>query len=852
MQQKAKVKDEWECKEWLLPPKELPNEANPYQHHKLSSDSEIRLVTIKPGTWRDPISCTLSCHSLDFLPLTEYSALSYAWGSPGVTDMILLEGRSWPVTVNLANALYFLRDPIKPVRMWIDALCIDQSDLKERGKQVQLMKEIYSSGTQVVVYLGDGKNHRPKRLADQQINGGVPVWANFHNNGLDEAHIEDFWEALTTFINSSSMANSSNRHLPRLRRRPLSSTFHMFCLLRILGDEALTWKLVDTMGKISDTSIDPLGTLIENLRKTLLNPWWQRIWVVQEMIVSRVAVVRCGTVKCPWEIFILAASAISRPSFDMFALFHPDSAKVLQYFCRQVLSFRDLRNQWQKNLGAPMLTLLQDFSARRATDERDKVFALLGLSLPAQRFLVQTSYEDTVADVYRATAVELIRRSQSLDIWRGDLARKNRRDLSSWVPDWSAVYDEADRRRAQFADGEKGRRKAVWKLTVVKSEGEYWKFVAEGMTLLLHWINEKPKERKLPERLQEVFKSYRQALEADGLRLYRKWEATALITTVERIQELCCKLESHCSWRIDFGDLSKDPSICAFGRSATFYREVKAQLSTPFEERRDDLSFGKETGDWLDRMRVGYDTVIFHTPESDNAIFTGFKWYDKDVRRRNFLSMESVPRGTVAHVGDRLFSWDDRSSAFSTISKWVSYYERMPGYQKIKMAKTLLGGASFAKPRRDIADIDIVGGEGERITDALLLEWLDHILQREDFQNDTRMKPFNEALVLATAGRVMFTLKDSTLGLGPASMAVGDEVKMLPGARSPIMLRFLLAEHGDALEGPAYTVVGDCYLDSPSSDSREKPLKPWPGWLPETMLPSELKGFWERRRIYLF
>ncbi|KAK0663025.1 heterokaryon incompatibility protein-domain-containing protein [Cercophora samala] len=854
MQQTAPPTNEWTGKELMLKIKEAPDENNPYYYHKLSGENEIRLVTIKPGKWTDPISCELSCHSLgvENEDVTEYSTLSYAWGSPRITENVTLEGRPWPVTVNLANALLFLRDHEKPVKMWIDALCIDQSNLKERGKQVQLMKEIYSGGTHVIVYLGDGKNHRPKRLVEQRRGSRAPARLSFHNDERDRVHLENFWDALSASAMPSFPAT-----------QPLSSTYHLFCLLRVLGDEVFTSNLVDRMRKMTgmNPSYDPLGALVESLRYMLLNPWWQRIWVVQEMIVSRMAVVRCGPVTCPWDMFISAASSLSSSSFNMSTIFRADSAKVLQYFCRQVLSFRDLRNEWKRNLGAPMLTLLQDFSARRATDERDKVFALLGLASHSQRFLALASYEDTVADVYQATAVEVIRQSHSLDIWRGDLARKNRRDLASWVPDWSAVYEEGDRQRAQKYDIGKGEHQSLWKLTVVKSEGEYWKFVAEGMTRLLHWINENPQDRKLPERMNVEFDSYRRLLETVSLECYRKREATILINTVERIKELCVTLRAHCSLPISYEDLAKHPFISAFGRSVAFYREVKSKselLSDMASGLRDDHSFGTDAAAWLDRLVIWHE-MAFWMHKSGVAIHHPFRWdpekarrHPDERRRKSFFSIESILYGVVTHVGDRLFSWDDRYSAFTTISKWASYCERMPGFHKVKMAKTLLGGASFATPRQSTVEVDVLEDESHRDMKALLLEWLDHVLEREDFAHDPKMKPLNEALILATTGRVMFALNDGTLGLGPGSMAVEDQVMMLPGTSSPIVLRHRLPERDESLEGPAYAVVGDCYLDLSSSDEKKRLPKPWPGWLPESIMPNELKGFWERRRIYLF
>ncbi|KAK4443446.1 hypothetical protein QBC34DRAFT_272408, partial [Podospora aff. communis PSN243] len=79
----------------------------------------IRLATLHAGKWDDPIECTLTRYDLNQAP--EYSALSYVWGSAKVMDQISLNGVEWDVTINLANALRFLRCPNKLVRIWVDA-----------------------------------------------------------------------------------------------------------------------------------------------------------------------------------------------------------------------------------------------------------------------------------------------------------------------------------------------------------------------------------------------------------------------------------------------------------------------------------------------------------------------------------------------------------------------------------------------------------------------------------------------------------------------------------------------------------------------------------------------------------
>jgi hypothetical protein len=78
----------------------------------------------------------------------EYVALSYVWGEPNKTREVFVNGKSVQVTENLESALRILRDKLPMrlgVRLWADALCINQKDLKERNAQVQMMGDIYKA-----------------------------------------------------------------------------------------------------------------------------------------------------------------------------------------------------------------------------------------------------------------------------------------------------------------------------------------------------------------------------------------------------------------------------------------------------------------------------------------------------------------------------------------------------------------------------------------------------------------------------------------------------------------------------------------------------------------------------------
>ncbi|KAF2191187.1 HET-domain-containing protein [Zopfia rhizophila CBS 207.26] len=89
----------------------------------------------------------------------DYCALSYVWGSSAPKDLrtIFVNGEPTEVTANLEAALRHLRDSLEAasgLMFWIDALCINQSSLEERSREVKRMKRIYETAKSIVVYLG--------------------------------------------------------------------------------------------------------------------------------------------------------------------------------------------------------------------------------------------------------------------------------------------------------------------------------------------------------------------------------------------------------------------------------------------------------------------------------------------------------------------------------------------------------------------------------------------------------------------------------------------------------------------------------------------------------------------------
>lgn len=131
-----------------------------YQYTQLLHSDETRFMIIEPGESSDPVRCRLFHERFSNDPI--YEALSYTWGGEekpcwlGINAGDRGSACELSVTQNCFNALRTLRRTDRCRTMWIDAVCINQSEIPERGQQVRIMPEIYRNAKSVIVYLGEG------------------------------------------------------------------------------------------------------------------------------------------------------------------------------------------------------------------------------------------------------------------------------------------------------------------------------------------------------------------------------------------------------------------------------------------------------------------------------------------------------------------------------------------------------------------------------------------------------------------------------------------------------------------------------------------------------------------------
>jgi hypothetical protein len=160
-----------------------------YSPLSLAGDS-IRLLRLKPAKIKSAdIQCELfeyALHNSSAVHL--YEALSYVWGSLEKKLPVFMHGYSFDVTDNLYAALLELRNHTMERTMWVDAMCIDQDDQKEKECQLQIMAKIYNQANIVIVWLGEAAEYSDQ-VFEQILAAGRDTSTQLSSNNTMQGQI---------------------------------------------------------------------------------------------------------------------------------------------------------------------------------------------------------------------------------------------------------------------------------------------------------------------------------------------------------------------------------------------------------------------------------------------------------------------------------------------------------------------------------------------------------------------------------------------------------------------------------------------------------------------------------------
>lgn len=283
----------------------------------------------------DRMACELITMSLDEIA-GKFESLSYVWGVPFDREAINVNGMTVPVTMNLEAALRRARNKEKAELLWVDAICINQTDFEEKSVQVMRMKEIYEKSKRVLVWIGD-------TLQDEDEEDG-------------EEYVRDANTAILLLKNIHRMAQGK-----QLSAKP--DPYQMF---------------VADMPPFEDPSKLGLPDVEspdwKSLNRFLSRPWFGRVWIIQEIASAREAVVLVGNdIRIGWKQMAVAI---------IWLLCHgyPDNIPGL-HNCWNVVTIDVCR----KESAVPLLRRMSPTSTFHSTLPHDKIFALLGMTTEGQK-----------------------------------------------------------------------------------------------------------------------------------------------------------------------------------------------------------------------------------------------------------------------------------------------------------------------------------------------------------------------------------------------------------------------------------------------------------------------------------
>jgi len=168
-----------------------------FEYPPIKQRKELRLLRIEPGEFDEPIRCEIFTDYLfyKYIDFPEFEAISYTWadesGDSSECCSIFLNAVPFPVTRNCERALKRARERPSRAFVWIDAICIDQSNDAERGQQVRLMPDIYSRAKTVLVYIGEEDNNS-SWLLNTIAKSTSADWKNLATAAIGQA-LADLW-----------------------------------------------------------------------------------------------------------------------------------------------------------------------------------------------------------------------------------------------------------------------------------------------------------------------------------------------------------------------------------------------------------------------------------------------------------------------------------------------------------------------------------------------------------------------------------------------------------------------------------------------------------------------------------
>jgi Heterokaryon incompatibility protein (HET) len=343
-----------------------------------------------------------------------------------------VDGGEFQATTNLESALRHLRSDRTKV-LWVDAVCINQRNIDEKNSQVRRMGEIFAKASNVIVWLGEADKTTALAFATLErlasLNESlIVVYRGDHESNLSEASL------IKKRLGGSASANISTYVRKLFRQPPCALTHGHVHLEQFLGRRAQ-----------------------QGLVHLCQRPWWGRLWVKQEFLLSHSSSFVCGR-------SAMAAELALKGLISLMILWEMATSKEMHaspfaadggYYLHKIVSLLELCPPSGLDPDARRLLFLLHSLVGNCTDPRDRIFAILSLASDEFVDLNKPDYGLRFEQVYLRLSKTWITSQNDLDVLSCcrllvDVDFSIR--LPSWVPDWR-FYPSDSLLRESFKTG---------------------------------------------------------------------------------------------------------------------------------------------------------------------------------------------------------------------------------------------------------------------------------------------------------------------------------------------------------------------------------------------------------------
>lgn len=171
------------------------------------------------------------------------------------------------------------------------------------------------------------------------------------------------------------------------------------------------------------------------MRALVYRGCWVRTWILQEASLSPEVEVICRNVTIKWDHFErIVYGYVKHLTKSRERLVH-----VVPKCFGSFFAFNSVVKAVKRQDGSTLLLLLLLSNTMRASDPRDRIYALLALASDAQEF-PRSDYSLAVTDVYQTFALALVAKGHGPDILALASCGARYRRYPSWVPDWEQEF----------------------------------------------------------------------------------------------------------------------------------------------------------------------------------------------------------------------------------------------------------------------------------------------------------------------------------------------------------------------------------------------------------------------------